>query len=144
MYQIDLRCDGTPDKRVLEAAIEAVVRANVVWILEAWQAGDDPPCCLGCGEVRYLPDRPSRRVGVRGAADVLNSGHASCQEAAAYQSAMHRAKGLVEHGMTLDEVETAYFVDLEPRTHARAPDGYWHAVSVVDGGREDVTEEMPR
>ena len=143
VYGVILRSDGGPSRGLLEAAIEDVVASNVGYFHAEWRAGREPPCCLGCGEVRYVPDEPGTFSEVVGARQVLRDGKASCQSAAAYYAGRERALAMW-NGESPERARQLHRVQLDARTHPGAPDGYWHALVLGPDGLVDVTEEMPR
>lgn len=141
LYGVRLRSEEAPSQAFLEAAIEEVTRGNVGYFFEEWQAGREPPCCLGCAEIRHLPDEPAAVTEIVGARDVLTRGAASCQSAAAYYAGRERALALW-NGADPQTAQAQHRVVLEPRHHPHAPEGYWHALVVTPEGVKDVTEEM--
>ncbi len=143
VYGVVLRSDGTPSRALLEAAIEEVVGANVGYFWSEWQAGREPPCCLGCAGVRYVPAEPGVVSEVVGARQVLRDGNASCDSAAAYYAGRERALAMW-NGQDPRAATQAHRVELEERPRPDAPDGYWHALVRGPGGLTDVTEEMDR
>lgn len=142
-YALVLDSDAPPSKATLAQAVEDVVAANVGYFIAEWTARREPACCLGCADVRYVPDEPGTFTAVLGARQVLRAGQASCQSAAAYSAGYERAKALWS-GMPEQEAARRYYAELESRPRADAPGGYYHVLVVKDGEIEDVTEEMPR
>lgn len=143
VYGVVLRGDAVPSPALLSAAIEEVVAASVPYFHAEWEAGREPPCCLECAGIRYVPDEPGAFSEVVGARQILRDGQASCQSAAAYYAARERALALW-NGATPAQAERTHRVQLEERHHPNATDGYWHALVAGPDGLTDVTEEMQR
>ncbi|MCG8590651.1 MAG: hypothetical protein MJE66_15275 [Proteobacteria bacterium] len=142
-YGLKLRSDAAPSQALLEAAIEDVVASNVGYFHAEWEAGREPPCCLGCAQVRYVPDEPGDTSEIVGARQVLRDGKASCQSAAAYYAGRERALA-VWTGEDPARAAQTHRVQLEARPRPDAPEGYWHALVLGPQGLTDVTEEMDR
>ena len=143
MYGVVLRGDAVPSAALLSAAIEEVVAASVSYFHTEWEAGREPPCCLGCAGVRYVPDEPGVVSEIVGARQVLRDGKASCNSAAGYYAARERALALW-NGQDPATASQAHRVELEAREHPKATDGYWHALVVGPAGMTDVAEETAR
>jgi len=143
MFGVVVRAPVAPSQELLERVIEDVTASNAEFFISEWQAGREPPCCLGCGAVKYRPDRPSSTTEILGAAELLREGKASCQSAAAYAAGHGRASAMMD-GMRAEEASWAHRVILVEQDRRDAPDGYWHALVVTPDGVVDVTEEMDR
>jgi len=143
VFGVDVRAPAAPSQELLEAVVEVVTASNAEFFLTEWDAGREPPCCLGCGEVKYRPDAPSSRTSILGAAELLSAKRASCHSAAAYYAGRERALAMME-GARADEAAWAHRVILVEQDRADAPDGYWHALVVSPDGVRDVTEDMER
>jgi hypothetical protein len=142
-WGLEVDAAGPPSPAFLAAAVEELTRLNTAWFLDQWQQGRNPPCCLGCAGTRYVPDRPSSRVHMHGAAAVLSRGRGSCHSVAAYEAAAKRAKA-IRAGQHPEDARRSHFVVLTPQHRADAPDGYYHALVHTDGVYEDPTKELDR
>lgn len=135
MFTIRIVSSSTPGAAELSAVLDAAAWANARWIEEERDRGRDPPCCLECADVLYLPDAPSaNRISIATGYDLIARRHASCGEVAAYVLGIRRAN--------------AARAGLDPRTvgaielRRTAADVYHAVVRLADGSTIDDTETM--
>lgn len=92
-FTITIVCDETPGIREFELALEAAAWATARWYAAEVKAGHEPPCCLECADVCYLPDTPSETGATfRTGGELVKARNASCGEIAAWYLGVARAK----------------------------------------------------
>lgn len=131
MFRTTIISSEIPQISELEAAADAAAWANARWYATEAAAGREPPCCLGCAGVCYLPDTPSSTDAVfHTGAELIARGHASCGEVAAYSLGVARAQRRAPVG----RVRLSW-----QRPHVL------HAVVQLEGGRIlDPSSELDR
>jgi len=126
--------DDAMAMQVLGGLCEGVIRANMIWISEA---GDRAPCCLSEAGVRYVSPigcgSPHPCQTVRGAAEILEKGVATCIDIAPYMAAQLRLRG---------QGATVVFVNM--RDHAgNKISGMYHALVQLSKGKTiDYTQDL--
>lgn len=130
-FTIEIISSDTPQISELTDALEAAAWANARWFRSEKAAGREPPCCLDCAEVCYMPDQPSsQRARFYTGGELIARGRASCGEIAAYHLGVLRAKGSGRMGR------------IRVR---RRDDEVLHAVVELAGGRViDPSRELER
>ena len=145
------RCgdDAEFRQQVAEFA-EALTRVNT---LELLKYGEDLPCCLTCGSVRYIPppscgtDRPCQEV--YDALNIYQRKRGTCFDLAAERAARHRVEA-IEAGAEFPAEGVAWVVVQDqvqespygPEFDEVIP-GHYHAfVERADGEVEDPSEEL--
>ncbi len=141
--------------------IEGAADVNTDWYLRQWEMGREPPCCAGCANLVYKPDRLGESSIVDAIPHLLKNGCVSCAPAVA-MSLGHERASLIAAGGTWPEAKTAFSPVLERQDTAGMVHGfvrgsagvgargprkvrYWHALMRrPDGSIEDVTEELKR
>jgi hypothetical protein len=135
--RLDLQTDHAPGARELSALVDAAAWATARWAAVELEAGRDPPCCLGCAGLLYLPDAPSADlVRLRTGAALLAGRTASCGEVVAYQLGKLRA----QRGRAGLEDSGAGWPVVEPRGAGR----YHAVIRMPDGTVWDPCDEMMR
>jgi hypothetical protein len=125
---------------------EALTRINTLEILKY---NDHIPCCLGCGEVRYVPPpgcgtdgRPCQEV--YDILEVFARKRGTCLDLAPARAARLRADAILAGEAELPASEVAAVViEDQLDEYERPMPGFYHAfVRLADGSEQDPSTEL--
>lgn len=138
MYDVTVRCPGSPSLDTLGPLLEALTEANAQWYLNQWDAGKRPATTCAQAGVLYRPHRKAARSTWHGAAEILGNPSRgwSCQECAALEAGAERA-AMIWDGVNADEARGACHCYLEDRG-----DNDYHALVLTPSGYIDPTRGL--
>lgn len=126
--------DDEMTKKTLESLCEGFTLANMVWM----RAHPDHPCCLAKAGIRYVDPQGCATGGagpcqtVRGAAEILRTGIATCIDIASYYAAVLRLRGITARVIARNMVDA----------NGRPIPGQYHILVRTRSGVRDYTEDL--
>ena len=121
-------------RQTLEALCEGATLANMVWM----RANPGYPCCLAEAGIQYVYPTGCTSGGagpcqtVRGAAEILRSGVATCIDIASYYAASLRLRGTAARVIVQNMVDAG----------GNPIPGQYHILVRTRGGVRDYTEDL--
>lgn len=131
-----------PGLAELEDVLDAACWANARWFLAMFDAGREPPCCLECSGLQYLPDKPAVDVLFATGDELVGRGYGSCGELVAFDVGRLRAD-VFRKGGDRSAAARAAWSSLQPEPSKPGVEK-WHALERLPGAIVDVVTQVPR